>query len=348
MAGVTITFVVPVVDHPVGAVMAIYEFAAAMCRIGHQVHLVHVDLLGTGVRDVDDIGWFALEESVQHRFMEHFEEEKLPPADFISHLGGGAPQRGGLPFMFVQGYRVFPEELENRLFREPCPKVCTASWLVGVGSRLGVPAHQLVHVPYGLEHDKYRLVSPIEDRPLQVAMCYSSHPSKGPKQGLDAIARVKGRVPELEAVVFGTMDPADPMPPGCTYMKSPDQHVIVNDIYNCSRVFVCSSVVEGFGLPCIEAMACGCALVTTANGGSAEYAIDGETALVSGPRDVAMMVDQIEALLQDDDRRIELAIRGNEFVRRFDWEVSARKLEAFLHAYGADPDYYRQPATVRN
>jgi glycosyltransferase involved in cell wall biosynthesis len=91
-------------------------------------------------------------------------------------------------------------------------------------------------------------------------------------------------------------------------------------------------------------MACGCAVVTTSNGGSDEYAIHGETALVSQPRDVDTMAAHIERLLRDDDERIRIARAGNAFVERFEWDRSGELLEEFLLAYSRDPERYQQPA----
>jgi glycosyltransferase involved in cell wall biosynthesis len=124
-------------------------------------------------------------------------------------------------------------------------------------------------------------------------------------------------------------------------VTDPPQEFIVNEIYNRSRIFLCSSRVEGFGFPCIEAMACGAALVTTANGGSDDYAIHGETALVCEPNDTTAMADYIERLLRDDELRIRLAKQGMEYVRQtFDWDRSAEQLDAFLTEYAADPGRY--------
>jgi glycosyltransferase involved in cell wall biosynthesis len=128
-----------------------------------------------------------------------------------------------------------------------------------------------------------------------------------------------------------------------TVATNPPQEFIVNEIYNRSRIFLCSSHVEGFGLPSIEAMACGAALVTTSNGGADDYAIHGETALVCEPGDVTAMADHIERLLHDDELRIQLARQGGEYVRQtFDWDASAERLEAFLNEYAADPGRYLQ------
>jgi glycosyltransferase involved in cell wall biosynthesis len=109
-------------------------------------------------------------------------------------------------------------------------------------------------------------------------------------------------------------------------------------------VFINSSLLEGFGLACVEAMACGCALVTTANGGSDDYAIHAETALVSDADDASTMADHIESLLLDDETRTHLALRGRDYVQRFDWDMSAEILESFLRNYQSEPDRYRQAA----
>ena len=79
----------------------------------------------------------------------------------------------------------------------------------------------------------------------------------------------------------------------------------------------------------VEAMACGCALVTTANGGSAEYARDGETAVVCGAS-ADDMAEALAELARDDARRARLATNGARFVERFRWSSSAARLEELV------------------
>ena len=293
------------------------------------------------MRRFDEITWFDFEHGIHHQFVDPLDELKLPEADFLFNPPpGGVPERFGLPLTFVQGYGMFPS-LEERGFRMRYPKICVATWLVDAVARFGVPRRQLIHIPCGLRHEKYQLVSPIEGRPRQVAVCYNSHANKGLTFGLESLVAVKNRIPELRAVVFGT-ELAHAIPSWMTYVESPNQDVIVSEIYNGSRIFINSSIFEGFGLPCVEAMACGCTLVTTANGGSQDYAIHGETALVSQPRDVDAMTNHIESLLVDDERRVRIARAGSQYVRRFDWDESATRLERFLERYEQDPCYYQE------
>jgi glycosyltransferase involved in cell wall biosynthesis len=90
-------------------------------------------------------------------------------------------------------------------------------------------------------------------------------------------------------------------------------------------------------------MACGAALVTTANGGSRDYAVDGETALVRPVGDACGLAAALVELVSDGGLRSRLAAAGERHVRRFDWDEGARTLEGHLASYLADPDRYLVP-----
>ena len=336
-----LTFIAPSTREPVGGVAALYEFANALVRRKHRVNVIHVSLTDELVMGLDELAWFEFEDGLQHFFLGSITE--LPRADFVFGFSESFPPEGGLPVVFVQGVNILRPELDDETFGQPCPQVCIARWLVEFGRRRGVPSDQLVYVPYGIKHEKYRMLRAIEDRPPQVAMCYSAHHTKGAAYAIEALEHAKEQVPELTGVFFGTWDLEHRLPDWITYLLNPAQDVIVGDVYNGSRLFLSASVIEGFGMPSIEAMACGCALVTTDNGGSEDFAIHAETALVSPPRDVDALAGNVVRLLTDDVQRVRLAEAGNEYVRRFDWDESAAVLEGFLHRYRADPERYRKP-----
>ncbi|HZO59601.1 MAG TPA: glycosyltransferase family 4 protein [Solirubrobacterales bacterium] len=367
-----ITFPVLASTRPMGGAIAIYEIANAMCRRGHSVHVMHVGVNGP-IWSLDDLPWMSFEDGIQHIYpggdapadavipqvrrderapidgVEGYRlawfADDLPPSDFIAAYDDQLPPRHGLPFIFVQGFFPHAPGLGDALFRIPCPKVCVSRWLIDAGRQRGVPEEQLVLVPNGVRHEKYRLLSPIEDRPPLISTAYHNHPQKGPAESLAVFAEVKRRVPEVDGIVFTQLPPVHETAPWMTVVTDPPQEFIVNEIYNRSRIYLCASRYEGFGFPCVEAMACGAALVTTSNGGSGDYAIHEETALVCEPDDVAGMAGQVERLLHDDELRIRLAKQGMEYVRRmFDWDASAERLETFLDEYAGAPDRYLRPA----
>jgi glycosyltransferase involved in cell wall biosynthesis len=340
-----VTFLVPSTKRTIGGVIALYEFANGLSRRGHRVNLLHLAIVDGHIEHVDDLGWFPFDKNIEHHLLPALDDTALPNADFIETTAvefflsserqemTGLPRTAGLPFLFIQAYGIFTPETEDHAFHVPYPKVCIARWLVDVLRDKGVPSEDLEYIPYGLDHDAYRLTRPITERPRQVAMLYNAHPIKGARFGLQAIEEVRRRMPDTRAVLFGNKDPDRAMPDGVSYVKLPPREMLVAEIYNGSRVFLCSSTSEGFGFCSIEAMASGCAVVTTDNGGSDDYARDGETALVCAPRDVIGMADRVERLLRDDTLHARIATHGHESVRRFDWDESARRLEEFLERY---------------
>ena len=181
---------------------------------------------------------------------------------------------------------------------------------------------------------------PLAERPVRLSFCYSAHAQKGAELALEVLTRVREAVPTVEVVVFGAVPPQHDLPDWVTYRTRPSQRELVDEIYNASRVFLCTSRVEGFGLPNVEAMACGAALVTTDNGGSRDYARHGDTALVADCHDPDVLSGHVVQLLEDDARRVEIAAAGHRHVRRFDWERTGELLEEFLERYVAEPVAY--------
>ena len=345
-----VTFLVPSARRPVGGVLALYEFANALGRRGHRVHIAHGPGFPDPVGTPADITWFEFAPGITHSVHTDLDDADLPVSDRIEVTGAafftdgrllaaleaGARPDLGRPFLFVQAYRHLPPTVEARAFGGPWPKVCVARWMIDALAADGVPPGQLAFIPYGLDHDVFRLTHPIEERPARVAMLYNAHPNKGAPTGIAALAAVRARRPDLEIVLFGTKEPEHVIPPEMTFVRSPDRAVLVEQIYNGSRVFLSPSGREGFGFCGIEAMACGCALVSTDNGGSRDYAVDGETALVVPPGDAGAMAAAVERLLDDDATRCRLATAGLAAATRFDWDRSGAALEEFLSAQSAD------------
>jgi glycosyltransferase involved in cell wall biosynthesis len=341
-------FIAPSSRHPSGGVAVIYEIAAALTKRGHDVHLYHVNFFGATASAMEELTWYSFPDGVTHYFTPAGPRDlpAIPDGDVFFGFSFDrqmAPQ-SGLPVVLIQGYKMFDESIERHAYKAPCPKVCVAGWLVDVGRDLGVPANELVHVPIGIHHEMYRLTRPMALRPLRLSLCYSSHPQKGAELAIDVIGEVKRLVPGVEVVVFGAQPPEHVLPSWVTFVSQPPDRQLVDEIYNTSRVFLCTSWVEGFGLANVEAMACGAALVTTDNGGSRDYALHDETALVAPCGDVTALSDHVVALLEDDDRRIAQATAGREYVLRFSWDRTAELLEAFLERYIAEPAIYGHAA----
>jgi len=92
-------------------------------------------------------------------------------------------------------------------------------------------------------------------------------------------------------------------------------------LYSLAQVLSMASVCEGFGMPVLEAMACGCPVVTSNTSSLPEVA--GDAALMVAPGDVAGLRQALERLLADAQLRDDLRRRGLARAREFSWESTA-------------------------
>jgi len=106
----------------------------------------------------------------------------------------------------------------------------------------------------------------------------------------------------------------------------PDEDV--RALYASASALVFPSLAEGFGLPLIEAMACG--LPAAVSAVSALPEIGGAAVLYFDPSNAEAMAAAMERILRDDNLRAELRREGRERARLFDW---ARTAEATLDLY---------------
>lgn len=94
-------------------------------------------------------------------------------------------------------------------------------------------------------------------------------------------------------------------------------------LYSHADLFVFPSLYEGFGMPVLEAMACGAPVVTASTTALPEVA--GEAAILVNPEDAETLANEIVRVLEDEDLRRELRRKGFERVKQFTWERAARR-----------------------
>jgi glycosyltransferase involved in cell wall biosynthesis len=97
-------------------------------------------------------------------------------------------------------------------------------------------------------------------------------------------------------------------------------------LYSSADLFVFPSLYEGFGMPVLEAMACGAPVVTSNSTALAEVA--GDAAVLANPQDARALGEAMVRVLEDEPLRAALKVRGFARAKQFSWEQAATKTVA--------------------
>ena len=158
-----------------------------------------------------------------------------------------------------------------------------------------------------------------------------SRPKKGTDLILRALARLDGRVPAFEIVLFDTPGPDDPdprdtapLPANARYVIGPGQDELVA-LYQTAHVFIAAERKAGWCNTALEAMACGCAVGCTRSG-TVDFARHGDTALVAPLRHEWFVGRAARRLLADSELRDRLSAAGPAEAGRWSWSGLASRL----------------------
>lgn len=98
------------------------------------------------------------------------------------------------------------------------------------------------------------------------------------------------------------------------------------ELYNAASVFVYPSLYEGFGLPVLEAMICGCPVITSNTSSLPE--IVGEAGIMVDPYNAQQLAEEIQRVLEDSVLAQEMRQEGMKRASQFSWQRCARETRA--------------------
>ena len=153
---------------------------------------------------------------------------------------------------------------------------------------------------------------------------------------IDAFARARPGCPDdLRLIIIGDEISKYPALRQAVHRHRLDKHVrflgfqpheTLAAFYRLARAFVFPSLYEGFGLPPLEAMACGTPVVTSNVSSLPEIA--GGAALLVDPYKVDTIAEGITRAVTDESLRADLIARGLARARTFSWAQSVSKIQA--------------------
>jgi len=219
-----------------------------------------------------------------------------------------------------------------------------------ISTRLGIPPEKLAIVPEAPDPAFHqRPADEVEHETRAIGLAPGDHyllyaggisPHKNVETLVDAYAQLRRE--GLRLVLAGALD--DAYLSSTASVRARVEHLdlagdvllpgFVSDetlaaLYTGATAVVLPSLAEGFGLPAVEAAACGAPVVLSDIPAHRETM--GDEALFFPPRDAARLAEQVEQLLGSDMLRRSLAERGHRHVARYTWDAAAAALRDLVH-----------------
>ncbi len=333
-----------------GGFKVVYQYSNYLASKGHDVRIYYNLKNGENGKHIPKsiayilkkimfIGypkWCKLHENVTQSAVKNYNEQYIRDANisiatspYTAYSVYQLPKTKGEKFYFIQGYENWgktTDDFVRKSYDLGMNNIVISHWLKEIVDKYSSKGDTLI--PNGIDLDIFKVKNTIENRnPKSICMLYSTGETKGCNYGMDILKKLKQKYVNLKVNLFGSVKPKH-LPKWMSFTKNATE-LQVAEILNDSAIFMCTSIEEGFGLPGLEAMACGCALATTNCLGIMEYA-NSKNSLISKPKDVKAMYKNIDKLLSDKELRIELAKKGNKDAQIWNLETSQEKFEKYL------------------
>lgn len=342
---------------PIGGFKVHYEYANQLALRGHDVAVVHTrwpdpkaGLEGVKNRvwpvwtrwiDRPRLEWFELDPRIKVVLTPDLRAKWAPRADVViatawqtaEWVARWPPSKGRRRLYVVYDYEFW--RTADATVRERMAATFHAGFEIvstspSVAEMLAeARASAAASIACGWDHARFGVDVDPADRRCAVGFPVRVEPSKGLAEAVEASELLHDEFGDDLEIRSFSRRPRDEVPQFVTQTISPSDREL-RAFYNSVAVFLFPSRYEGWGLPGMEAMACGAALVTADCVGMRDYAIDDVTARVVPVGDAAALATSTSELLRDDTKRLRLAAAGQAHVQRYTWEAAGAALDELV------------------
>jgi len=255
-------------------------------------------------------------------------------AEWIANM----PPEKGVKVNFLQHYEAhpwLPADRVDAVWRMPMHKIVVSNWLADIArDKFGDSNVRLV--PNGIDTDRFAFVDRAPSGERVVGGMFAGMDKKSFKRfwlACETVETVRRRGRACTFAGFGARRPYpdEQLPEGARFEFAPPQTRIAQ-IYASCDCWLFTSDKEGYGLPLLEAMACGTPVVATPAGAAPELLASGGGKLVNSD-DPEVLADAVEEILNldvDAWRAMSRAARAE--AERHAWSVISDRMEEALLA----------------
>ncbi|MCR5260807.1 MAG: glycosyltransferase family 4 protein [Candidatus Gastranaerophilales bacterium] len=188
---------------------------------------------------------------------------------------------------------------------------------------------EAVVIPNGIEHEYFYPRN--EEKENYLLFVGSSSKMKGLKYFLETFDIVKKDFPDIKAKIISPDKITDN--PDIEFVATEKDKNKLAKLYSNAIIYVSQSLGDSFGLPPLEAMACGTAVVMTDTVGSAEYAVNNVNAKIVPVQNPEKSAEAIAELLKNEDLRKSLENEGIKTAQKYKWETAIDKFKKEVERY---------------
>lgn len=249
----------------------------------------------------------------------------------------GFPESKGVQFQLVQDFETWQgrEDEVVESLRLPLHKITISQWLRNILTD-EIGASVCATIENGVNASEFFPDRSVPADANQFGFVHTSELRKGGDIAVAAVELAKGVQPQIKALAFGHRDPVPPilLPDHVAFHRAPSQAEI-RKLYGQCRAWIFASRHEGFGLPILEAMACGTPVIATPAGAAPELVTRGGGVLVerADPELLSAEILRFASMPEDEWQersRLALAVAAEH-----NWEDAAAEFEATLIRYAS-------------
>lgn len=352
-----ITFVTGYWGNLAGGTRVISIYAEYLHRCGHEVLVVCPKRRSPGVRDqlrslrslLKGNGMIKLNQNegshfdgltVPRKVLDHIAPVTnidVPDADVViacwwetaEWVFNMSPSKGK-KFYFMQDYGTRGQELEKIIptWEMGIEMITITTWLQQLVLSY-VPDACITTVPNSVDFNIFHAEPRSKQKVPTFGFVYVENPDKGYDTVLNAFRLAREINPLLRLVLFGPLKPNCQLPMGAQFHLRPSDEE-VREIYASCDAWLFASVIEGFGLPILEAMACRTPVIATPAGCTVDI-IDETNGIIIPGQDPAAMADAMLAVSKlPEDKWFTLSDNAYNSISSYTWDDAAGKFSDII------------------
>jgi glycosyltransferase involved in cell wall biosynthesis len=321
-----------------GGVRAIKDFGNGLIALGHDVRIIYK------IQDVDaarrvyrkffrkSIDWLDYFQGEVLSYKKNLNDIKFKEREIVismcsqTTLDAAQVQDSVIKVMHCHGFEYENWDRLIDAINLPASKIAISNKIKEAIEHY-TSQKVLAVVPNGINHiEYYRDENIIKDG---VGGCIRPSYSKDPITTEKIFSILHEQKPNLPLHSFG-VGKRPSIYKKLNYIDNPTIEE-ARQIYNKCKIWFLSSIAEGFSLPVLEAMACGCVVVSTKCGGPQDLISDGHNGYLVEVGNYGAIIHYIKKLLADDDLFQKMSKNSIEMAQNFTWPKSSILLEQELY-----------------